>query len=185
MEEQELAEDSRTAAAVAAAAGKAKVRRALETMKMARLTRAASAKEPAEERKAERKKGRPETGRLETGGRVRGDGLAELLGSKLRLKILLLMLKSGPVYSQEIVQLFEKNLFAVQNQLTRLQRIGIVRGFEAHKRTYYDLAEAHPLHEELKAMLEKHLQSLPWREQSGYYMSPDLKKRENLLGWWC
>jgi hypothetical protein len=167
--------DSRTAGAMAAAAGKAAVRRAVERKVAARLVREAREREVAEERRR---------GGNQAGGKVESDGLAELLGSKLRLKILLLMLKSGPVYSLEIVQLFEKNLFAVQSQLHRMEKMGMVKGISAHRRIYYDLDEKHPLHGELTALLEKHLRGLPWREQSGYYMSPDLKKRENLLGWW-
>ena len=172
MEKKEIPEgsramDSKAAGAMAAAAGKAAVRRAMESRIIARLAK--EARDSAVERKV---------------GGAEDDGLAELLGSKLRLKILLLMLKSGPVYSLEIVQLFEKNLFAVQSQLNRMEKMGMVKGISAHRRTYYDLDETHPLHGELTALLEKHLQGLPWRVQSGFYMSPDLKKRENLLGWW-
>jgi predicted transcriptional regulator len=109
--------------------------------------------------------------------------LEELLGSKLRLKILLLMLKSGPVYCYEIMQLFEKNMYAVQYQLKRMEKLGVLRSFSAHRRLYYDLDPGYALHEELKAMLEKHLQGLPWSKQSGFYMSPDLRKRERLIEW--
>lgn len=177
MDKDKAGEESRAAGARAAAAGKAAVRKAMEDRVVAQLAREARDRERAAE--TERKGGSGKGC-----GRAGGDGLAELLGSKLRLKILLLMLKSGPVYSLEIVQLFEKNLFAVQSQLGRMEKMGIIRGFDAHRRTYYDLAGTHPLHAELTALLEKHLQGLPWREQSGYYMSPDLKKRENLLGGW-
>lgn len=175
MEDRDGAEDPRAAGRQAVAAVRALLRKVREGKVAARLARNAREREAPKAERSRRPKVEAKAG---------GDGLAELLGSKLRLKILLLMLKSGPVYSLEIVQLFEKNVSAVQHQLSRMEKMGIVRGFEAHRRTYYDLAEAHPLHAELTALLEKHLQGLPWRDRSGYYMSPDLKKRENLAGGW-
>lgn len=109
--------------------------------------------------------------------------LTKLLGSKLRTDILLLMLKSGPVYCFEIQQLFERNLYAVQNQLGKLRDLGVLHVFCAHMRYYYDLDPKYYLHAELQALLEKHFQSLPRQKQIGYYMTPDFTKRKNLLFW--
>lgn len=54
-------------------------------------------------------------------------GLVGFLGSKLRVEILLLIHKAGPVYCLEIEQLFEKNAFAVQSQLRQMKTVGVLR----------------------------------------------------------
>lgn len=104
-----------------------------------------------------------------------------LLGSELKTDILMLIFKAGPVFSQEIVESFGRQLSSVQYQMRQLKAMGVLLGFFAHGRYYYDLNPKYDLSDELRGMLEKHFQQLPVARQRGYFLTPDGKRRRNLL----
>lgn len=104
-----------------------------------------------------------------------------LLGSELKTDILMLIFKSGPVFSLEIAESFGRQLSSVQYQMRQLRAMGVLLGFFAHGRYYYDLNPMYDLSDELRAMLEKHFRKLPVAKQRGYFLTPDGERRQNLL----
>jgi predicted transcriptional regulator len=95
--------------------------------------------------------------------------LSVLFGSELREKILLYIEACGEAYGLELAKNFGASLFAVQNQLKRLEEAGILVGRNAGKTLLYSLNPRYFLKAELIALLKKDLEALPEKEIREYY----------------
>src|SRR5258708_4273162 len=95
--------------------------------------------------------------------------LSLLFGSGLREKILLYLAECGDGYSSELSKNFKANLFAVQNQMHRLEEAGILVSRNVGKTRIYSMNPRYFLHAELAALLKKDFQSLSENEIQTYY----------------
>jgi DNA-binding transcriptional ArsR family regulator len=95
--------------------------------------------------------------------------LSILFGSPLREKILLYLLECDEAYSLELSKNFEASLYAVQNQLRRLEEAGILASRTAGKTRLYSLNPRYFLRQELEALLRKDFQALPEEDVRAYY----------------
>jgi DNA-binding transcriptional ArsR family regulator len=95
--------------------------------------------------------------------------LSILFGSPLREKILLYLAECGEAYSSELSKNFRANLFAVQNQLKRLEEAGILSSRAVGKTRQYSLNPRYFLRKELEALLKKDIEALPTEEIKTYY----------------
>lgn len=95
--------------------------------------------------------------------------LSILFNSPLREKILLYLVECGEAYSSELAKNFKATLFAVQNQLQRLEEAGILVSRSSGKTRMYTLNPRYFLLKELTALLKKNLEALPEEEIRTYY----------------
>lgn len=95
--------------------------------------------------------------------------LSILFGSELREKLLLFLAECGEAYSLELAKNFKASLFAVQNQLKRLEEAGILVSRSLGRTRMYEINPRYFLRNELIAMLKKDLESLPREEIREYY----------------
>lgn len=95
--------------------------------------------------------------------------LSILFNSPLREKILYYLLECGDGYSSELAKNFGASLFAVQNQLQRLEGAGILVSRAIGKTRIYTLNPRYFLIGELTAILKKSFERLPEEEIRAYY----------------
>jgi DNA-binding transcriptional ArsR family regulator len=95
--------------------------------------------------------------------------LSILFNSALREKILLYLVERGEAYSLELAKNFAANLFAVQNQMRRLEEAGILVSRNIGKTRMYTLNPRYFLKKELIALMKKNLAALPKEEIRKYY----------------
>ena len=87
--------------------------------------------------------------------------LSILFNSALREKILYYLLECGEGYSSELAKNFKASLFAVQNQLQRMEEAGVLVSRSIGKTRMYTLDPRYFLLQELKALLKKSFAELP------------------------
>ena len=95
--------------------------------------------------------------------------LSILFGSELREKILLYIAECGDAYSSELAANFGASLFAVQNQLKRLEEAGILVSRNIGKTRVYAFNPRYYLRMELISLLKKDIESLPEEEIREHY----------------
>lgn len=95
--------------------------------------------------------------------------LSILFNSALREKILYYLLECGDGYSSELARNFGASLFAVQNQLQRLEGAGILVSRAIGKTRIYTLNPRYFLIRELTAILKKSFERLPEEEIRAHY----------------
>lgn len=95
--------------------------------------------------------------------------LSILFGSPLREKILLYILESDEAYSLELSKNFKASLFAVQNQLKRLEEAGILVSRTVGKTRLYSFNPRYFLRAELEALLKKNFEAMPEEEIRSFY----------------
>jgi DNA-binding transcriptional ArsR family regulator len=95
--------------------------------------------------------------------------LSILFGSELREKILLYLEECGEAYSLELAKNFDAGLFAVQNQMKRLEEAGILVSRSVGKTRMYSINPRYFLKNELIALLKKDLEALPETEIRKFY----------------
>ena len=102
--------------------------------------------------------------------------LSILFGSELREKILLYLAECGEAYSLELAKNFEASLFAVQNQLKRLEEAGILVSRNVGRTRLFELNPRYFLREQLLALLKRDFEFLP-REQIQKQFRPRRRTR--------
>lgn len=95
--------------------------------------------------------------------------LSILFNSALREKILYYLLECGEGYSSELAKNFGTSLFAVQNQLQRLEEAGILVSRAIGKTRMFSYNPRYFLIRELSALLKKSFERLPKEEVRAYY----------------
>lgn len=95
--------------------------------------------------------------------------LSILFGSGLREKILLYLAECGDAYSLELAKNFKASLFAVQNQLKRLEEAGILVSRSVGRTRMYGINPRYFLRNELIALLKKDIETLPDEELQEHY----------------
>ncbi len=95
--------------------------------------------------------------------------LSVLFGSELREKLLLYLEECGEAYSLELAKNFGSSLFAVQNQLKRLEEAGILVSRAVGRTRMYSINPRYFLKSELIALLKKNLEALPEKEVRELY----------------
>jgi DNA-binding transcriptional ArsR family regulator len=95
--------------------------------------------------------------------------LSVLFGSELREKVLLYLEECGEAYSSELARNFGASLFAVQNQLKRLEDAGILVSRTVGKTRMYSINPRYFLKHELISLLKKNLEALPEKEIAEFY----------------
>lgn len=95
--------------------------------------------------------------------------LSILFNSALREKILYYLLECGDGYSSELARNFGASLFAVQNQLQRLEEAGILVSRSIGKTRVFAFNPRYFLLRELKTLLKKSFAELPEKEIQSHY----------------
>jgi DNA-binding transcriptional ArsR family regulator len=95
--------------------------------------------------------------------------LSILFGSELREKVLLYLEECGEAYGLELAKNFSASLFAVQNQLKRLEEAGILISRAVGKTRMYSINPRYFLKNELISLLKKNLEALPENEVREFY----------------
>jgi DNA-binding transcriptional ArsR family regulator len=96
--------------------------------------------------------------------------LEALLESPIKEKIFLFILANAGSYPREIARNFAVNLNAVQYQLKKLERAGILFSRLRGKVRLYALNPRCPFRKELEALLRKTFDSLGAAEKDKYYI---------------
>ena len=81
--------------------------------------------------------------------------LSSLLGSENSERILLFILKRDAGYAREIARFFDATLYAIQQQLEKLENGGILVSKKVGRTRVYEYNPRYPFLTELKALLEK------------------------------
>jgi len=105
--------------------------------------------------------------------------LEALLESLLKEKILLFLLANDGSYLSEIARNFDFNPNAVQYQLKKLERGGVLYSQLRGKVRLYGLNPRYAFYKELEAMLQKTLGFLSDAERDKYYIR---RRRPRLSG---
>jgi predicted transcriptional regulator len=97
--------------------------------------------------------------------------LEPLLGSKGAEKVLIFITARTEGYAREISSFFEVDLYAIQNQLDKLELGGILASQTKGRTRMYTFDPRYPLLKELKALLDKALSFYPGEEQERLVMN--------------
>ena len=97
--------------------------------------------------------------------------LESLLGSLNSERVLLFMLAREEGYATEIARFFETDLYAIQRQLDKLERGGVLVSRKAGRTLLYTFNPRYPFLAELKALLEKALSFYPPEVQERLLMN--------------
>jgi|Deesub1362A_J573_1020465.scaffolds.fasta_scaffold01364_2 hypothetical protein len=91
-----------------------------------------------------------------------GDSMPKsLLGSANSERVLLFILAREEGYATEVARFFETDLYAIQRQLDKLERGGVLASRKAGRTRLYTFNPGYPFLAELKALLEKALSFCP------------------------
>ena len=104
--------------------------------------------------------------------------LEPLLGSARKEKILLYLYTHGEAYAREIAAAFTFHLSPVQNQLSNMEKGGLLYSKLKGRTRFYGFNPRYPFKKELAAILEKVLTFIPEEEKLKYYQ-PRLRPRHS------
>jgi DNA-binding transcriptional ArsR family regulator len=104
--------------------------------------------------------------------------LSILFNSPLREKILYYLVETGEAYGTELSENFKASLFAVQNQLQRLEEAGILVSRSIGKTRMYTLNPRYFLLKELTALLKRSFAELPEEEVRTFYRPRKRPRRQ-------
>lgn len=96
--------------------------------------------------------------------------LEALLESPLKEKLLLYLLVNEGTFPSEIARNFSFNLNAVQYQLKKLEKAGVLYSQLRGKVRLYGLDPRYPFRKELDALLRKAFDFLSQAEKDAYYI---------------
>ena len=102
--------------------------------------------------------------------------LEPLFESEIKEKILLYIYTHSESYPNEIARAFQFYLNAVQYQLLKLEKGGVLYSKLKGKVRLFGINPRYPFRRELEALLEKTLNFIPENEKREYYM-PRLRPR--------
>ncbi len=107
--------------------------------------------------------------------------LEPLLGSKSSEKVLIFIAARGEGYAREISRCFGTGLYAVQNQLDKLEAGGILASQTKGRTRIYAFNPRYPFLKELKAILEKALSFYPEDERDRLVMNRRRPRRRGKI----
>ena len=81
--------------------------------------------------------------------------IENILGNKTLEKILLSIEKEGDCYANGIAKKFKLPLFAVQNQLKKMEKTGVLKSRMYANVRIYEFSPKYQLLDELKALLQR------------------------------
>ena len=81
--------------------------------------------------------------------------IENILGNKTLEKILLSIEKDGDCYANGVAKKFKLPLFAVQNQLKKMEKTGVLKSRIYANVRIYEFNPKYPLLNELRALLQK------------------------------
>jgi predicted ArsR family transcriptional regulator len=99
-----------------------------------------------------------------------------LFGSEKKGKILLYLYTNGEAHATEIANVFKFYLNAVQNQLSNMEKGGILYSNLKGKVRLFGINPRYPFKKELELLLEKALDFIPEEEKEKFY-TPRLRPR--------
>jgi hypothetical protein len=91
--------------------------------------------------------------------------LEPILGSISRERVLVFVHAKNEGYAREMARFFRTDLGQIQKQLTRLEKAGILIGYQAGRTRLYHFNPDYPFLNELAALLEKVLQHYPLEQR--------------------
>ena len=87
--------------------------------------------------------------------------LESILGSKSCEQVFIFTLARGEGYGTEIAEFYDSGLYAIQNQLNRLEDANILVSKKVGRARVYTFKPRYPFLDELKQLLEKAFQFYP------------------------
>ncbi|MDH7514011.1 MAG: hypothetical protein QHH14_13775 [Clostridiales bacterium] len=96
--------------------------------------------------------------------------LEPLFKSGIKEKILLYLYTNGESYPREMAKAYNFHLNAVQNQLIKLERGGVLYSKLKGKVRLFGFNPRYPFKKELEALLEKALKFIPKEEMEKFYI---------------
>jgi len=102
--------------------------------------------------------------------------LEPLLNSEKKEKIFLYLYTHGKSYAREIASIFKFHLNTVQNQLSNLEKGGVLYSKLKGKVRLFGMNPRYPFKKELEALFEKVLKFIPEKEKEKFY-KPRLRPR--------
>ena len=81
--------------------------------------------------------------------------IENILGNKTLEKILLSIQKDGDCYANGVARKYKLPLFAVQNQLRKMEKTGVLKSRRYANVKIFEFNPKYPLLDELKALLQK------------------------------
>ena len=94
--------------------------------------------------------------------------LEGLFGSSTAEKVLTFLAVNPDAYAQQLCNQLGLSLGAVQNQLQRLEREGIIVGRARGRMRFYEFNPRWPFREDLRAMLKRAFDYLPQGDREKY-----------------
>ena len=105
--------------------------------------------------------------------------LEPLLGSKSSERVLIFLLAREESYAREIARFFSISLDAVQKQLRKLERGGVLVSRTAGRTRMYRFNPRYPFLKELSALLKKALSFYPEEERENLLMNRRRPRRSD------
>jgi hypothetical protein len=96
--------------------------------------------------------------------------LEPLFESEIKEKVLLYIHSNGESYPREISRAFQFNLYAVQYQMLKLEKGGVLYSKLKGKVRLFGFNPRYPFKEELEALLEKVLSFYPEDEKTKFFI---------------
>lgn len=96
--------------------------------------------------------------------------LEPLFESEIKEKILLYLYTNGESYPREMAKEYNFHLNAVQHQLIKLERGGVLYSKLKGKVRLFGFNPRYPFKKELEALLEKALKFIPKEEMEKFYL---------------
>lgn len=103
--------------------------------------------------------------------------LEALFGNRTLEKVLFYLVVYGQGYSLSMAKNFKLAVYAVQLQLKRLEKGGIVVSFLLGKTRIYEFNPRYPFIKELKSLVQKAIAYLPKSEIRKYYTKKTIEKK--------
>lgn len=97
--------------------------------------------------------------------------LSALFGSENSERVLIFILKRDEGYASEIAHFFSATLYAIQNQLEKLENSGVLVSKKVGRTRVYEYNPRYPFLAELQALLEKAYSFYPEDVREGLEMN--------------
>lgn len=97
--------------------------------------------------------------------------LESILGSRSSEQVFIFLIAREKGYATEIANFFDVNLYAIQNQLERLENSDVLVSKKVGRTRVYEFNPRYPFLSELKSLLEKALSFYPEEIQERLLMN--------------
>lgn len=105
--------------------------------------------------------------------------IKSILGGQSAEQVLLYLQSYNEGYATGIAKTFDANLYAIQNQLIKLEDSGVLVSQLKGRTRLYTWNPRYPLNEELRQLLAKAISLIPAEEKKRYFYQRTRPRRKN------